>query len=142
MRLPSPICRTLGIALAVLAAACHSPRRPGPLDPRGVAIVESWRAEIAGRALGRVVLLEIQDPAAPVRLYRVENESGQWLGWVDAQGRVWQRLPFEPDDVFRGVYPMEKGLSLLYEVQVPVRLVQELEGATEASHVKTRDRSR
>ena len=120
------------------AGACRGAPSPGPLDPRPVHVVERWTARDAQRVLGSVVLLEIEDAAGPVRLYRVENDSGQWLGWVDAQGRVFQRVPFEDDDLFRGVYPMEKGLALLYEVPSPVRLERKAQAA-EASG--TPDRS-
>ncbi|MCC6783971.1 MAG: hypothetical protein IT457_14095 [Planctomycetes bacterium] len=125
------------VVVALAASACSTPK-PGPLDPRPVHERESWAAEANGTPLGRVVLLEIDDPAGPVRLYRVENASGQWLGWVDVAGRVWQRVPFQADEQFLGVYPMEKGLALLYEVEVPVRLAPQPDGPAEASHRRSR----
>ncbi|MBI5850393.1 MAG: hypothetical protein HZB39_05050 [Planctomycetes bacterium] len=132
----------IAVACAALLVACSSRPPLSPLDPRPVRERESWTAEVEGRAVGKVVLLEIEDPAGAVRLYRVENDSGQWLGWVDTAGRVWQRVPFREDDLFRGVYPMEKGLSLLYEVAVPVRLSPRDGGPAEADHRRGRDQTR
>jgi hypothetical protein len=68
-----------------------------------------------------------------LRYYRAENRGHQWLGYVDLDGRVFQRLPFEEHEVFLGIYPMEKGLALLYEVDRPVRVLWERPGAREAS---------
>ncbi|MDA0373103.1 MAG: hypothetical protein O2865_04920 [Planctomycetota bacterium] len=106
-----------------IVLGCSAPLRPDPLAPRAVREVARFEAcDHAGSALGRVLLLEIEDPVLPVRRYRVENVAGQWLGYLDANLGVHQRQPFEVDEVFLGVYPMEKGLALLYEVEGPVRL--------------------
>jgi hypothetical protein len=80
------------------------------------------------------VLLEIDDPGAPIRMYRAENRAGQWLGYLDANLGVYQRVPFEDREVFRGVHTMEKGLALLYEVEDRVELIPVETGtATEAA---------
>jgi hypothetical protein len=106
-----------------LVVACAAPPRPDPLAPRAVREVARFDAtDAAGLPLGRVLLLEIDDPVMPIRRYRVENAAGQWLGYLDANLGVHQRQPFEVEEVFLGVYPMEKGLALLYEVVGPVRL--------------------
>lgn len=128
-----PASTTIGLLVLAALGGCRTKPGPGPLDPRPVVELESWRAEIDGDAIGRVVLIEIQDREQPTRMYRVESRNGQWLGWVDLTGRVWQRVPFELEDVFRGLYPMEKGLALLYEVDAPVRLVPEGTTAAEAT---------
>jgi len=106
-----------------LLCACAAPARPDPLAPRAVREVARFEAsDPTDRPLGRVLLLEIDDPVMPIRRYRAENASGQWLGYLDGNLGVHQRQPFEVDEVFLGVYPMEKGLALLYEVEGPVRL--------------------
>lgn len=106
-----------------LLCACSAPQQPDPLAPRAVREVARFdAADPTGRPLGRVLLLEIDDPVMPIRRYRVENVSGQWLGFLDGNLGVHQRQPFEVEEVFLGVYPMEKGLALLYEVEGPVQL--------------------
>jgi hypothetical protein len=87
-----------------------------------VRTAQRWEATLDGEVLGRVELLEIEDPVRPIRMYRAVTRSGQWLGYVDEQGRVFQRVPFEDREVFRGVYPMAEGLALLYEVDGKVGL--------------------
>jgi hypothetical protein len=61
------------------------------------------------------VLIEIEDPRGNVRFYRAENLRGQWLGYIDPSGRVYQRVPFSMVEVFRGIHTMDGGLRLLYE---------------------------
>lgn len=104
-----------------MTVACAATHRPSPLDPRLVHELERWRVASAdGRDIGEVVLIQIDDPAEPVRLYRAENASGQWLGYVDEAGRVFQRLPFHETERFLGMYPMAEGLMLLFEETRPV----------------------
>lgn len=115
--------RAFLILLPGIVLGCTAPARPDPLAPRTVREVARFDAsDPSGHPLGRVLLLEIEDPVLPIRRYRVENAAGQWLGYLDANLGVHQRQPFEVDEVFLGVYPMEKGLALLYEVEGPVRL--------------------
>ncbi len=127
--------RAVGFLFAAgLAAACETPAPPpDPLAPRPVVEKRSWQVEHEGRSLGRVAELEIQDPSGPVTRFHVETPGGQWVGWIDGQGRVYQRVPFEDDDVFRGVHSMEKAVALLYEVEPPLRLVLVEEGGAVSS---------
>lgn len=111
------------LALPVLLAACSAPATDDPFAPRSVTENGRWTVQQDGETIGRVVLLEIDDPIEPILMYRAENDVGQWLGYVDAQGRVFQRVPFEDQERFRGIYPMEKGLALLYEVDGAVELI-------------------
>jgi hypothetical protein len=115
--------RVVSWLVSGLLLACVAPGQPDPLAPRAVREVARFESsDEAGRPLGRVLLLEIDDPVMPIRRYRVENVAGQWLGYLDANLGVHQRQPFEVEEVFLGIYPMEKGLALLYEVEGPVRL--------------------
>lgn len=95
-----------------------------------------------GRRLGTLVHREIRDPSGPVRYYLVENEAGQWLGYADADGRFFRYEPFRTEERFLGVYGMDSGLSLLYDVATPLRIVPEpgSAGAREASAPRPRNR--
>jgi len=108
-----------------LFGACAAPPEPPWLGPRPVTEVERWDVHQGSRRLGQMLLLEIQgtrpgDEAVP--FYHVQNAQGQWLGYVDADGRVYQRVPFSMTEVFRGIHPMEKALGLLYEESGPLML--------------------
>lgn len=103
-------------------AGCEGPPPADPLAPRTVAVERRWAVLHEDRRIGTLTELRIDDPAGPITLYRAETIGGQWVGQIDGQGRFYQRVPFEPDDVFRGVHPMPIGLALLYEVDSPVRL--------------------
>ena len=46
---------------------------------------------------------------------------GVGIGWMKDEFDV-LGVPFQEREVFRGIYPMEKGLALLYEVSGPVEL--------------------
>jgi len=88
-----------------------------------------------GRRLGTLVHREIRDPRGPVRYYLVENESGQWLGYADAEGRFYRYEPFRASERFLGMYPMDRGLALLYEVTTPLHITADERrgGAREAA---------
>jgi len=103
---------SLGLALV---AACSVPPPFEWGGPRPVREVERWEARSEGGRVGEVLLLEIQNPDGVVRFYQVQNGRGQWLGYIDDQGRVYQRVPFSMTETFRGILPMEKALALLYE---------------------------
>src|SRR5688500_702916 len=113
------------LLLLLATSACHTaPVAPAdPVAPRQVVDRERYTVSQGGRLLGRLVAREIRDPAGPIRYYLVENAAGQWLGYVDAQGRFYRYEPFVADERFLGVYTMEKGLGLLYEVTPPLRIV-------------------
>lgn len=102
------------VVLVILPGACRGgpPPSPGP-TPRPVREVERWEVRRDRRAVGRLVLLEIPDPHGALRFYRVESPDGQWLGFVDLRGRVYQRVPFSTTEVYRGMYTMREALNLL-----------------------------
>jgi hypothetical protein len=131
------LARCLVLVAMVIVGACRSDPEPGPLDPRPVHTKQTWVAMVNGEVIGQVVLLEIEDPAGRVRFHRALNRSGQWLGYIDAQQRVFRREPFAEREVFVGVYPMDEGLALLYERAEPVQIVplDEFE-AREAAHTR------
>lgn len=112
----------------VLMAGCHGGATPvDPLAPRSVAELQRWRVSVgdsaAGdRTLGFVVEKEIRDPAGPIRFFHVESPKGQWIGYVDAMGRVYRREVFATAERFVGMYPMEKALELLYDEAGPLRM--------------------
>lgn len=107
-------------------AACRSePAARDDAAPREVVEVERFAVTKDGRRLGTLVQREIRDPRGPVRYYLVENEAGQWLGYLDAQGRLYRYEPFRTDERFLGVHTMDSGLALLYDVPAPVRIAPE-----------------
>ena len=92
------------------------------LAPRHVTEVEAWQVVAESRTRGRLVLLRVEDPKAPVELYRVENPHGQWVGWIDASGRVFRREPFQPDSVLVTTTTVAKGVALLLNTSATVEL--------------------
>lgn len=108
-------CITVISSVVVTLAACAHSRPPLEYGPRPVRELEQWRVQTGDEAIGRLVLLEIEDPRGDVRFYRAENAAGQWLGYIDTTGRVYQRVPFAMVEVFRGIHTMDKGLALLFE---------------------------
>lgn len=127
----SAVRRPTPLACCLLAGltACHSSPPPDPAAPRDVVDLERFAVSKDGRRLGSVVHREIRDPRAPVRYYMVENATGQWLGYVDAQGRVFRFEPFHAQERFLGIYTMDTGLGLLYDVDAPVRITAEPDGS-------------
>ena len=117
------------VLLSVLLSSCVTAVTPSspPIGPWPVLELERWNVHAGDRLLGRMLLLEVQDQRSPVQMYQVQNAAGQWLGYVDAQGRVYQRVPFDMTERFRGIHSMEKGLALLYEESGPLRLARDVE---------------
>src|SRR5690606_34421882 len=76
---PKPSSAAL-VLLTIAAGACSAPRPADPFAPRAVHELGRWTVARDGEALGSVVLLEIEDPDQPMRMYRAENAVGQWLG--------------------------------------------------------------
>ena len=109
--------------LCLLLCACQQPgSMPDPYLPRPVEELAQYSVTSAGATIGRVVEIEIHDPIWPERRYRVENMSRQWLGFIDAKGGVYKRVPFELREQFLGIYPMEEGLALLFELSEPPKV--------------------
>ncbi len=93
------------------------------MSPRPVREIDSWTIARHASAIGRIRLLEIEDPKEPVRFYRVENLAGQWLGYIDDSGRVYKYEPFEQREKFCGVYPMQEGVAHLFDDGQAVEIV-------------------
>jgi len=113
----------------LLLCCCSSPPEPSPYGPRPVRELARFEVLAENGVVGEARLLEIEDGSRGGRFYLVKNDQGQWLGYIDLDGRVYQRVPFSMTEVFRGAHPMEKALSLLYEQDSPLRLVPLVEGA-------------
>ena len=116
------------LLLALLTAACVAPVPEFDHAPRRVDELARWDVWSHGERVGEMLLLEIQDPRGEVSFYHVRNRNGQWLGFVDRQGRVYQRVPFSTTELFRGVHPMPQALALLCQVEGPVAVLP-LEGS-------------
>lgn len=114
---------------SLLLSSCVSTVTKGspPVGPWPVLELERWNVHAGERFVGRLLLLEVQDQRSPVQIYQVQNAAGQWLGYLDAQGRVYQRVPFDMTERFRGIHSMEKGLALLYEERGPLRFARDVE---------------
>ena len=127
------------ISCAVLTlVACTSQVRqvPDALDfgPRRVVEVKRWNVQHEGEDLGYLVLLEIRDPTGPIRFYRVENQGHQWVGHVALDGRFSRRVPFQEEEQDLGIYSMNNGLVVLYQVDEGAELsLVERGGVSEAS---------
>jgi len=120
--------------LAVLAACNTAPEPADPAAPRPVRELGRYTVSQGGRVLGTLVQREIDDPEAPIGYWLIENAAGQWLGYADAQGRFYRYEPFAPQERFLGVFTMDKGLALLYDVAPPLRIEPQADrAAREAS---------
>lgn len=115
--------RSIPCLALVLVAGCAGAPPPDDLAPRPIHELGQWEVRAAGRPLGEIVEMEIEDPRAGPPFFQVRNAKGQWLGYIDADGRVFRRVPFSMEDQFAGIHPMEKALELLYEVPGPLELV-------------------
>ncbi len=102
--------------------------------------LETWLVQQEGVDLGYLVKLEIRDPAGPIEYYRVLNVGKQWLGHATMDLHFSRRVPFQEEEESLGIYPMARGLAVLYEVENPVDLTLiERASASEAS-IPRRDR--
>lgn len=91
----------------------------------GYPVVELSRRELfsEGRLIGYLRELEIQQPTASIRFFRVENPSSGWVGNIDSFGRFFKRVLFKEDLVAIGMFPMHKGLGRLFDLDSPIRIV-------------------
>ena len=76
----------------------------------------------SGRLLGTLHEMVIDDPRGPIKMWRVENQDRQFVGYADAQGRFFQRVPFAATERFIGIYAMESGLAVLYETDAKITI--------------------
>lgn len=114
-----------GVWLTTLVACTTTTRQlPPPNDYIARPVHEIARYEVRhdGAAIGALVQLEIEDPSGAVRLWRIENRSGGWLGFASEQGRFSRRVPFRDDDEDLGMWPMAKGVAKLFLLEDPVEL--------------------
>lgn len=110
--------------ILALLGGCAAGPQPEWSGPRPVTEVDRWDVRAGGRYLGQMLLLQIEAPVPDeaVPFYQFQNAQGQWLGYVDVTGRVYQRVPFSMTEIFRGIHPMEKAIALLYEEPGPLTL--------------------
>lgn len=124
-----------------LAAACSAPPPPQPAyAPRPVVELGRWAVSQSGHQLGWLALLEIQDPAGPLRFYRIETLHGQWLGHATLQGRFSRRVLFRDEEEDLGLHPMARGLELLLEADGAVAVAGRPDVAAVEAAAQTRDR--
>jgi hypothetical protein len=133
---------TACILLGLLACTETSRRLDDTADyaPREIVELDTWLVQHGGVDLGFLVKLEIRDPAGPIEFYRVLNVGRQWLGHATMDLRFSRRVPFQEEEEGLGMYPMRRGLAVLYQVEDPVDLtLLERASASEASILR-RDR--
>jgi len=81
-----------------------------------------WAAWDGDRLLGELVLLEIRDPAGPIRLYQVEDAAGRLVGSASEAGRWSRRVPFRDEEEDLGLWSRERGVAALFDCPAPVVL--------------------
>ncbi len=108
------------LLIALLLLGCQQPSEiQDPYQPRPVETVAQYPVRAEGAVIGRVLEVQIMDSTWPETRFRVENLDRQWLGFIDAKGGVYKRVPFKLEEEFLGIYPMEEGLALLFEMKNP-----------------------
>ncbi len=97
---------------------------PARLPTRGYPVKELSRRQLfsEGRLIGSLRELEIQQPQAPIRYFRVETPSGAWVGNIDQDGRFFRCEPFRDQPVDIGMFSMNKGLGRLFDIRSPIRI--------------------
>lgn len=126
---------TLYCAGLLLASGCESPPPPtSGYTARQIAEVQRWEILDAGERVGWLMLMQIDDPAGPLRFYRVENQRGQWLGFATLEGRFSRRVPFRDDDEDLGLYGMHQGIARLMDLRAqPTIATWQPDGVRDAS---------
>lgn len=110
------------LAAALLAACAGGSAAPPDYAPRLVVELARWQVWNGGEQVGVVRELEIQDPAAPVRFYSVEDRQRRVLGEATANGRFTRRVPFHEAGEDLGVWSLARGVTELFEASVTVEL--------------------
>ncbi len=117
------------LLLVLLGGGCGLFQRPAPdpFAPRRLRPLATYRIQREGRFRGRLRKLEIPDPVRPTRIWLVENQWGQWVGWIDATGRAFALKPFkkEPVRVYTG--SLEDCVKVLLGLDGPPSLEKEKE---------------
>ena len=129
---------------AVLAMAAGCATRPVTPQISGYLVKELGHRQVfsKGRLIGYLRELEIQQPSAPVRYFRVETPSGGWAGNVDGYGRFYKCEPFREQPTDIGMYSMAEGLGRLFEIETPIRIVASTQTGGAAVDATGRDRRR
>ena len=117
----------VGTACALCTTGCVTESTSHPVSPAGafyrVKQIEEWRVLSAGKPIGRLLLLKVRGAGQVLTYFRAETSAGQWLGRVGRDGRFYKNEPFRPIELGPrdlGLYPMNQGLALLYEVEGPI----------------------
>ena len=120
--------RTILLLTAYLCVTgCVTESSTYPVSPAGapyrVQQLEEWRVVAAGKPIGRLLLLKVSGADQVLTYFRAETSAGQWVGRVGRDGRFYKNEPFRPVELGPrdlGLYPMNQGLALLYEVEGPI----------------------
>ena len=117
------------LLLGLPAGGCVLFRRPAPdpWAPRKLRPLATYRIQSEGRFLGRLRKLEVPDPARPVTVWLVENQWGQWVGWIDATGRAFALKPFKEEPVHVYTGSLEDCVKVLMGLEGPPSLEKEKE---------------
>ena len=118
---------SLPVLGALVLLGCQTVERPvpaAPYVPRPVVELQRFELRQGDQPLGTAVLLEIRDPAAPVRFWRFQNRNGAVLGHASEQGRFSRRVPFVDSEVDLGIWPMGQGAAQLLELDGEVVLLE------------------
>jgi hypothetical protein len=138
-----------GTGIVIGTLGCVSETTTAPLTrpgPYKVSELEEWRVLSANVPIGRLVLLEVRGREQVLTYFRAESSGGQWVGRVARYGRFFKNEPFRPIELGPrdlGLYTMNEGLALLYEVDGPIK-VTPMEGRgqlTEAAAHKLLDKA-
>ena len=104
---------SLLFCVCLAAAGCVNAPSFDPAQPRRVDALHSWDVVDDQAVVGHLTLLRMDGPEERPSFYRVTNAHGQWLGFIDRQGRVYQRVPFAETELFRGMHPLPQALRIL-----------------------------
>jgi len=114
---------TVGALISILGCGCVT--QPVTLQTSGYVVKELGSRQLftRGQLIGYLRELEIQQPSAPVRYFRIETSSRGWVGNIDGYGRFYKCEPFrdQPSDI--GMYPMSEGLGRLFGIETPILIV-------------------
>lgn len=117
-------------ACAPWATACVTDSATHPAlqagKPYKVTQLEQWQVLSAGKPIGRLLLVKVTGTDQVLTYFRAETSAGQWVGRVGRDGRFYKNEPFRPVELGPrdlGLYPMNQGLALLYEVEGPITVV-------------------
>ena len=115
------------LALVLAAGGCRLFQQPppDPWAPRKARLLGTYRILREGRFLGRLRELEIPDRVRPTRLRLVENQWGQWVGWIDATGRAFALKAFEKEPVLVYTGSLEDCVKVLMGLDEPPSLEKE-----------------